>query len=122
MAEFPKPFLSGQVKFAVNTYGAIDITWHNYDADKGAFPFSSNLSAIPIYYLNVPMEDGPAFRQALSGIRTKDMVQTATFFIYQHYAQIAEMDIKLPSGKTYHYRNPGLDGYTGPIVKYSDLY
>ena len=42
--------------------------------------------------------------------------------IYQHFAQIAEMDITLPSGKVYHYVNPGLEGYTGPIVKYSDIY
>lgn len=32
------------------------------------------------------------------------------------------MDVKLPSGKTYHYVNPGLKGYTGPIMNYSDLY
>lgn len=43
-------------------------------------------------------------------------------FIYQHFAQIAEMDVTLPSGKVYHYVNPGLEGYTGPIVNYSDLY
>ncbi len=122
MEGYPSVFLTNMIRYTVKTYGSIDITWHNYDADKGAFPFSSNLSAIPIYYLSVPMADGPAFRQALSSVRTKDMVQTATFFIYQHFAQIAEMDIKLPSGKTYHYKNPGLAGYTGPIVKYSDLY
>lgn len=122
MADFPATFLNGQIKLAVNTHGAIDITWHNYDAEKGAFPFSSNLSAIPIYYLSVPIEEGPAFRQALSSIRTKDMIQSASFMIYQHFAQIAEMDITLPSGKVYHYVNPGLEGYAGPIVKYTDLY
>ena len=122
MADFPATFLKGQIKLTVNNNGAIDITWHNYDAEKGAFPFSSNLSAIPIYYLPVPIADGPAFRQALSDIRTKDMIQSASFMIYQHFAQIAEMDITLPSGKVYHYVNPGLAGYTGPIVKYSDLY
>ena len=122
MADFPATFLKGQIKLTVNNNGAIDITWHNYDAEKGAFPFSSNLSAIPIYYLPVPIADGPAFRQALSDIRTKDMIQSASFMVYQHFAQIAEMDITLPSGKVYHYVNPGLAGYTGPIVKYSDLY
>ena len=122
MADFPQGFLSGLIRFAVNEYNALNITWHNYDAEKCAFPFSSNLSPIPIYYLMVPIEEGPAFRQALSGIRTKDMIQSASFFIYQHFAQIAEMDITLPTGKTYHYVNPGLEGYTGPVVKYSDLY
>ena len=122
MADFPKSFIGAQIRYTVSNYNAIDITWHNYDAEKGAFPFSSNLSPIPIYYLPVPIEEGPAFRQALSGIRTKDMIQSASFMICQHFAQIAEMDITLPSGKVYHYKNPGLEGYTGPIVKYTDIY
>ncbi len=122
MEGYPSVFLTNMIRYTVKTNGSIDITWHNYDADKGAFPFSSNLSAIPIYYLSVPIEEGPTFRQALSNIRTKDMIQSASFMIYQHFAQIAEMDITLPSGKVYHYVNPGLEGYTGPIVKYTDLY
>lgn len=122
MEGFPQDFLRTQLKKAAESGSGMTVNWHNYDAEKGAFPFTSNLSAIPIYYLGVPVEEGPAFRQALSGIRTKDLLQTASFFIYQHFAQIAEMDIALPDGKFYHYVNPGLKSYTGPVVKYSDLY
>ena len=122
MEGFPQDFLRTQLKKAAESGSGMTVNWHNYDAEKGAFPFTSNLSAIPIYYLGVPVEEGPAFRQALSGIRTKDLLQTASFFIYQHFAQIAEMDIALPDGKVYHYVNPGLKSYTGPVVKYSDLY
>ena len=122
MESFPKDFLRAQLKKAAESGSGMTINWHAYDADKGAFPFTSNLSPIPIYYLSVPVEEGPAFREALGSIRTKDLLQTATLFIYQHFAQIGEMDITLPSGKVYHYVNPGLEGYTGPLVKYSDLY
>jgi len=122
MEGFPLLFLRSMLDKAVGSNTGMTINWHNYDAEKGAFPFTSNLSAIPIYYLTVPIEDGPAFRQALASVRTKDLLQTAKIFIYQHFAQIAEMDVKLPSGKTYHYVNPGLKGYTGPIINYSDLY
>jgi hypothetical protein len=122
MEGFPKDFLRAQLKKAAESGSGMTINWHAYDADKGAFPFTSNLSPIPIYYLPVPIEEGPAFREALASIRTKDLLQTATLFIYQHFAQIGEMDITLPSGKVYHYVNPGLEGYTGPIVEYSDLY
>jgi hypothetical protein len=122
MEGFPLLFLRSMLDKAVGSNTGMTINWHDYDAEKGAFPFTSNLSAIPIYYLTVPIEDGPAFRQALASVRTKDLLQTAKIFIYQHFAQIAEMDVKLPSGKTYHYVNPGLKGYTGPIMNYSDLY
>ena len=122
MEGFPQDFLRTQLKKAAESGSGMTVNWHNYDAEKSAFPFTSNLSAIPIYYLGVPVEEGPAFRQALSGIRTKDLLQTASFFIYQHFAQIAEMDIALPDGKVYHYVNPGLKSYTGTVVKYSDLY
>jgi hypothetical protein len=122
MANFPLLFLRTQLKKAAESGSGMTINWHNYDVEKGAFPFTSNLSAIPIYYLPVPVEEGPAFREALGSIRTKDLLQSAKIFIYQHFAQIAEMDITLPSGKIYHYINPGLDGYTGPVVNYSDLY
>jgi hypothetical protein len=122
MEGFPKAFLREQIKKAAESGAGMTIGWHDYNADRGAFPFTSNLSPIPIYYLYVPIEEGPAFREALGSIRTKDLLETATLFIYQHFAQIGEMDITLPDGKTYHYVNPGLEGYTGPIVKYSDLY
>lgn len=122
MEGFPLLFLRSMLDKAVGSNTGMTINWHNYDAEKGAFPFTSNLSAIPIYYLPVPIAEGPAFREGLSGVRTKDLLQTAKIFIYQHFAQIAEMDVKLPSGKTYHYVNPGLKGYTGPIINYSDLY
>jgi len=122
MERFPEDFLMAQLKKAAESGSGMTINWHDYDAERGAFPFTSNLSAIPIYYLSVPFEEGPAFRQALSSVRTKDLQQTVTLFIYQHFVQIARMDVVLPSGKTYHYENPGLKGYTGPIVKYSDIY
>ena len=122
MEGFPLLFLKSMLANAVGYSSGMTINWHDYDVDKGAFPFTSNLSAIPVYYLSVPVEEGPAFRQALGSIRTKDLLQTVSVFIYQHFAQIAEMDVTLPSGQTYHYVNPGLEGYTGPIVKYSDLY
>ena len=122
MEGFPLLFLRTQIKKAAESGSGMTIGWHDYDVDRQAFPFSSNLSPIPIYYLPVPIEEGPAFREALASVRTKDLLQTAKIFIYQHFAQIAEMDITLPSGKVYHYVNPGLAGYTGPIVKYSDLY
>lgn len=122
MEDFPLLFLRTQIKKAAESGSGMTIGWHDYDVDRQAFPFSSNLSPIPIYYLPVPIEEGPAFREALGSIRTKDLLQTAKIFIYQHFAQIAEMDIALPSGKVYHYVNPGLEAYTGPIVKYSDLY
>lgn len=122
MASYPLSFLKGQLAKAVGYNTGMTINWHNYDVEKGAFPFTSNLSAIPIYYLSVPVEEGPAFREALGSIRTKDLLQSAKIFIYQHFAQIAEVDIVLPSGKTYHYVNPGLKDYSGPIVNYSDLY
>ena len=122
MEGYPLLFLQAQIKKAAEFGSGISLNWHEYDTERGAFPFSSSLSPIPLYYLPIPIEEGPAFRQALSGIRSKELLQTATFFIYQHFAQIAQMDIKLPSGKVYHYVNPGLEGYTGPIVNYSDLY
>ena len=122
MEGFPLLFLKSMLANAVGYSTGMTINWHDYDADKGAFPFTSNLSPIPVYYLSVPVEEGPAFRQALANVRTKELLQTVKVFIYQHFAQIAEMDVKLPSGKTYHYVNPGLKGYTGPIVKYSDMY
>ena len=122
MEGFPKAFLREQIKKAAESGTGMTIGWHDYNADMGAFPFTSNLSPIPIYYLSVPIEEGPSFREALASIRTKDLLQTATLFIYQHFAQIGEMDITLPGGKTYHYVNPGLEVYTGPIVNYSDLY
>ena len=122
MESFPKDFLRAQLKKAAESGSGMTINWHAYDADKGAFPFTSNLSPIPIYYLPVPIEEGPAFREALASVRTKDLLQSAKLFICQHFAQIGEMDITLPGGKTYHYVNPGLEGYTGPIVNYSDLY
>ncbi len=122
MEGFPLLFLKSMLANAVGYSTGMTINWHDYDADKGAFPFTSNLSPIPVYYLSVPVEEGPAFRQALANVRTKELLQTVKVFIYQHFAQIAEMDVKLPSGKTYHYVNPGLQGYTGPIVKYSDMY
>jgi len=122
MEGFPLLFLRTQIKKAAESGSGMTIGWHDYDVDRQAFPFSSNLSPIPIYYLPVPIEEGPAFREALGSIRTKDLLQTAKIFIHQHFAQIAEMDIALPSGKVYHYVNPGLEGYTGPIVNYSDLY
>ena len=122
MEGFPLQFLQSQIAKAVGYNTGMTINWHDYDADRGAFPFTSNLSAIPVYYLTVPIEEGPAFRQALSSVRTKDLLQTVKVFIYQHFAQIAEMDVTLPSSKTYHYVNPGLQGYSGPIVNYSDLY
>ena len=122
MEGFPLLFLRAQIKKAAESGSGMTIGWHDYDVDRQAFPFSSNLSPIPIYYLPVPIEEGPAFREALGSIRTKDLLQTAKIFIYQHFAQIATLDITLPDGKTYHYVNPGLEGYTGPIVNYSDLY
>ena len=122
MEDFPAQFLKAQINKAVGYNTGMTINWHDYDAEQEAFPFSSNLSALPIYYLPVPIAEGPAFRQALSSLRTKDLLQTVKVFIYQNFAQIAEMDVALPDGKTYHYVNPGLEGYTGPIVNYSDLY
>ena len=122
MEGFPLLFLRTQIKKAAESGSGMTIGWHDYDVDRQAFPFSSNLSPIPIYYLPVPIEEGPAFREALASVRTKDLLQTAKIFIYQHFAQIATLDITLPDGKTYHYVNPGLEGYTGPLVKYSDLY
>lgn len=122
MEGFPLLFLRAQIKKAAESGSGMTIGWHDYDADRQAFPFSSNLSPIPIYYLPVPIEEGPAFREALASVRTKDLLQTAKIFIYQHFAQIATMHITLPSGKVYQYVNPGLEGYTGPIVNYSDLY
>ena len=122
MEGFPLLFLRAQLRKSAESSSGMTINWHDYDAEKGAFPVTSNLSAIPIYYLPVPIEEGPAFREALSSIRTKDILQTVKVFLYQHFAEIAEMDVSLPSGKTYHYVNPGLKGYTGPILKYSDLY
>ena len=122
MEGFPLLFLRAQIKKAAESGSGMTISWHDYDVDRQAFPFSSNLSPIPIYYLPVPIEEGPAFREALASVRTKDLLQTAKIFIYQHFAQIATLDITLPDGKTYHYVNPGLEGYTGPIVNYSDLY
>ncbi len=122
MEGFPLLFLRAQIKKAAESGSGMTIGWHDYDVDRQAFPFSSNLSPIPIYYLPVPIEEGPAFREALASVRTKDLLQTAKIFIYQHFAQIATLDITLPDGKTYHYVNPGLEGYTGPIVNYSDLY
>lgn len=122
MEGFPLLFLRAQIKKAAESGSGMTIGWHDYDVDRQAFPFSSNLSPIPIYYLPVPIEEGPAFREALASVRTKDLLQTAKIFIYQHFAQIATLDITLPDGKTYHYVNQGLEGYTGPIVNYSDLY
>lgn len=122
MEGFPLLFLRAQIKKAAESGSGMTIGWHDYDVDRQAFPFSSNLSPIPIYYLPVPIEEGPAFREALASVRTKDLLQTAKIFICQHFAQIATLDITLPDGKTYHYVNPGLEGYTGPIVNYSDLY
>ena len=122
MEGFPLLFLRAQIKKAAESGSGMTIGWHDYDVDRQAFPFSSNLSPIPIYYLPVPIEEGPAFREALASVRTKDLLQTAKIFIYQHFAQIATMHITLPSGKVYQYVNPGLEGYTGPIVNYSDLY
>ena len=119
---FPLLFLRAQIKKAAESSSGMTINWHDYDVERQAFPFSSNLSPIPLYYLPVPIADGPAFREALGSIRTKDLLQTAKIFIHQHFAQIATLDITLPGGKTYHYVNPGLEGYTGPIVNYSDLY
>ncbi len=119
---FPLLFLRAQIKKAAESSSGMTINWHDYDVERQAFPFSSNLSPIPLYYLPVPIADGPAFREALGSIRTKDLLQTAKIFIHQHFAQIATLDITLPDGKTYHYVNPGLEGYTGPIVNYSDLY
>ncbi len=122
MEGFPLLFLRAQIKKAAESGSGMTIGWHDYDVDRQAFPFTSNLSPIPIYYLPVPIAEGPAFREALASVRTKDLLQTAKIFIYQHFAQIATLDITLPDGKTYHYVNPGLEGYTGPIVNYSDLY
>lgn len=122
MEGFPLLFLRAQIKKAAESGSGMTINWHDYDAERQSFPFSSNLSPIPLYYLPVPIADGPAFREALASVRTKDLLQTAKIFIYQHFAQIATLDITLPDGKTYHYVNPGLEGYTGPIVNYSDLY
>ena len=122
MEGFPLLFLRAQIKKAAESGSGMTIGWHDYDAERQSFPFSSNLSPIPLYYLPVPIADGPAFREALASVRTKDLLQTAKIFIYQHFAQIATLDITLPDGKTYHYVNPGLEGYTGPIVNYSDLY
>ena len=122
MEDFPQQFLKAMLKAAVEKSSGMTINWHDYDAERQAFPFTSNLSAIPIYYLPVPIEEGPAFRQALSSVRTKDLLQTVTLFNYQHFAQIAQMDITLPDGKVYHYENPGLKDYSGPTVNYSDLY
>lgn len=122
MEGFPLLFLRAQIKKAAESGSGMTINWHDYDVERQAFPFSSNLSPIPLYYLPVPIAEGPAFREALASVRTKDLLQTAKIFIYQHFAQIATLDITLPDGKTYHYVNPGLEGYTGPIVNYSDLY
>ena len=122
MEGFPLLFLRAQIKKAAESGSGMTINWHDYDAERQSFPFSSNLSPIPLYYLPVPIADGPAFREALASVRTKDLLQTAKIFIYQHFAQIATLNITLPDGKTYHYVNPGLEGYTGPIVNYSDLY
>ena len=122
MEGFPLLFLRAQIKKAAESGSGMTIGWHDYDAERQSFPFSSNLSPIPLYYLPVPIADGPAFREALASVRTKDLLQTAKIFIYQHFAQIATLDITLPDGKTYHYVNPGLEGYTSPIVNYSDLY
>ena len=122
MEGFPLLFLRAQIKKAAESGSGMTINWHDYDAERQSFPFSSNLSPIPLYYLPVPIADGPAFREALASVRTKDLLQTAKIFIYQHFAQIATLDITLPDGKTYHYVNPGLEGYTSPIVNYSDLY
>lgn len=122
MEGFPLLFLRTQIKKAAESGSGMTIGWHDYDVDRQAFPFTSNLSPIPIYYLPVPIEEGPAFREALASVRTKDLLQSAKLFICQHFAQIATMHITLPSGKAYQYVNPGLEGYTGPIVNYSDLY
>jgi len=122
MEGFPLLFLRAQIKKAAESGSGMTIGWHDYDVDRQAFPFTSNLSPIPIYYLPVPIEEGPAFREALASVRTKDLLQSAKLFICQHFAQIATMHITLPSGKVYQYVNPGLEGYTGPIVNYSDLY
>ena len=118
-----REYLVGRINAAMESSKAgLVIKWSKYDAEKAAVPFTSNLTPLPVYYLDVPAEEGPAFMEAITYVKGNDILQTASFFLYQDFAQIAELTVTLPSGKTYHYRNPGLDGYAGPIVKFSDLY
>lgn len=121
LAGFQKEFIISKLKDVAESHHELKIDWDPYDMDKKAFPFSTSIT-LPIQLFEVPVEEGRAFKEALQTLKTKDILETATFFIAEDYLQIGQMTVKLPSGKSYSYTNPLLKSNTGAVVKYSDIF
>lgn len=121
MAEFQKEFIISRLKTVAESRQGLKLIWDTYDMERKAFPFESTFS-VPMQYFEVPVEEGREFKEALQTLKTKEILETATFFIAEDYLQIGQMTIKLPNGKSYSYTNPLLKSSTGTIVKYTDVF
>lgn len=121
MAEFQKEFIISRLKTVAESRQGLKLIWDTYDMERNAFPFESTFS-VPMQYFEVPVEEGREFKEALQTLKTKEILETATFFIAEDYLQIGQMTIKLPNGKSYSYTNPLLKSSTGTIVKYTDVF
>lgn len=122
LSSYAKEFIVQKVKAAAAAPGGINIKFGTYNMDNQKFPFVCSVSALPIYELSVPYEEGPAFKEASTTLKTKEILETASFFICDSFVQVAEITFALPNGKSYHYTNPGLASNRGPVVKYTDLF
>lgn len=122
LLQFQKQFIVDRIKAAHDARGGLSLKWGSYDKEQGAFPFTSNLSTIPTYLLPVPIDEGPAFREALPTLKYTDAWPTASFFLCDDVVQIGELTLKLPNGKTYRYVHPKFPQHTGPVVKYKELF
>ncbi len=124
--QFEREFMTERIRKAVSQKDGLSLDWGNYDMDSQSFPFACSVSPIPLYEIAVPLTDAPTFKETVKTARPTDLLRTMSFFIYKDFVTVAEFTVTLPSGKVFHYRNPGLDDMknrTGDtIVKYTDLY
>lgn len=121
LAQFQKEFMVSRIKAAHDSRKGLTINWDKYDKQAEAFPFTSNLSVLPLYTLSMPMAEGAAFKEALTTMKMSDVWKTASFFVADDAVQIAEITFQTP-GKTYHYVNPKLKDNRGAVIKYIDLF
>lgn len=80
----------------------------DYDADREVYRFKVNnaRTAWTVYELNVPVESAPAFKEYMSTVPMKELIQSAEWGIVNDSIQILRITFTLPDGNSFTYANP----------------
>lgn len=122
LASYAKGFIVQKLRDANANRGGVSVKFGAYNMDKQMFPFVCTVSAMPIYDLSIPYQEGPAFKEASTTFKASEYLPTSSYFICDGFVQIAEITFTLPDGKSYHYTHPKLAENKGPVVKYTDVF